>query len=125
MLLLAGLEWYARTVGKNSDALAPPTATVKAFWQALLSTGEVSILQATAFTLGSAAAGLALGALAVRSRSLLPSVTLHLVYNLLIWGASPFLDEAIEAPIAWIAVACCLVIAPKLMWRVAPSGQFT
>ena len=63
MLLLASLEWYARTVGKNSDAIAPPTATVKAFWQALLSTGEVSILQATTFTLGSAAAGLALGAL--------------------------------------------------------------
>ncbi len=62
-VLLGALEWYTRTVGKNSDALAPPTAAIKAFGQALLSTGESSILQATAFTLGSAAAGLALGAL--------------------------------------------------------------
>lgn len=61
--LLGALEWFTRTVGKDSDALAPPTAAVKAFWQALLSTGEGSILQATAFTLGSAAAGLSLGAL--------------------------------------------------------------
>ena len=61
--LLGALEWFTRTVGKESDALAPPTAAVKAFWQALLSTGEGSILQATAFTLGSAAAGLSLGAL--------------------------------------------------------------
>lgn len=61
--LLGALEWFARTVGKDSDALAPPTAAVRAFWQALLSTGEGSILQATAFTLGSAAAGLLLGAL--------------------------------------------------------------
>ena len=61
--LLGALEWFTRTVGQDSDALAPPTAAVKAFWQALLSTGEGSILQATAFTLGSAAAGLSLGAL--------------------------------------------------------------
>lgn len=61
--LLGALEWYARTVGKNSDAIAPPSAAVRAFWRALLSTGESSILQATAFTLGSAAAGLALGTL--------------------------------------------------------------
>jgi sulfonate transport system permease protein len=62
--LLGALEWFARTVGKNSDAIAPPTAAVKAFWQALMSTGEGSVLQATAFTLGSAAAGLLIGALA-------------------------------------------------------------
>lgn len=62
--LLGALEWFARTVGKNSDAIAPPTAAVAAFWRALLSTGEGSIAQATAFTLGSAAAGLLIGALA-------------------------------------------------------------
>ena len=69
--------------------------------------------------------GLALGALAVRSRSLLPSVTLHLGYNLAIWGASPLLAEAIEAPIAWIALAGCLAIAAKLLRKVAPNRQFT
>ncbi len=61
-LLLAVLEWYARTLGKDSDALAPPTAAALAFWRALMSTGEGSIVQATAFTLGSAGAGLAIGA---------------------------------------------------------------
>lgn len=61
--LLGALEWFARTVGKNSDAIAPPSTAVAAFWRALLSTGEGSILQATAFTLGSAAAGLLIGAL--------------------------------------------------------------
>ncbi len=61
-LLLGALEWYARTVGKDSDALAPPTAAVMAFWHALMSTGEGSILQATAFTLGCASAGLLIGA---------------------------------------------------------------
>ena len=60
-LLLGTLEWYTRTVGKNSDALAPPTAAVMAFWRALMSSGEGSILQATGFTLACAGAGLALG----------------------------------------------------------------
>lgn len=60
-LLLAALEWYARTAGQGSDAVAPPTLAARAFVMALLSTGEYSILQATAFTLGSAGLGLLLG----------------------------------------------------------------
>jgi sulfonate transport system permease protein len=57
LVVLAALEWWTRTVGKDSDALAPPTKAAKAFATALT---DGSLLQATAFTLGSAAAGLAL-----------------------------------------------------------------
>jgi ABC-type nitrate/sulfonate/bicarbonate transport system permease component len=60
-LLLAALEWYARTLGQGSDAIAPPSKALQAFVDALFSTGEFSILQATAFTLGSAGMGLLLG----------------------------------------------------------------
>ena len=60
-LLIGALEWYARTAGQGSDALAPPSMALQAFGKALMSTGEGSIIQATAFTLGSAGAGLAMG----------------------------------------------------------------
>ncbi len=60
LLGLAALEWWARTVGRSSDALAPPTAAAQAFARAV---ADGSLLQATAFTLGSAALGLALAAL--------------------------------------------------------------
>lgn len=63
-LLLASLEWYARTLGQGSDAIALPTKALQAFVAALWSTGEFSVLQATAFTLGSAGAGLLLGLVA-------------------------------------------------------------
>jgi sulfonate transport system permease protein len=56
---LAVLEWYTRTAGKNSDALAPPTAALRALGGAAL---DGSLLQATAFTLGAAALGLAVAA---------------------------------------------------------------
>lgn len=58
-LLLAGLEGWARTVGRGSDALAPPSAALRAIAGAL---ADGSLLAATGFTLGSAALGLALGA---------------------------------------------------------------
>jgi sulfonate transport system permease protein len=58
-VLLGALEWYTRTVGAKSDALAPPTAAARAFVNALL---DGSLWQATFFTLGSAALGLLLGA---------------------------------------------------------------
>ena len=58
-IALGSYEWYARTVGKNSDAIAPPTAAVKAFGTALL---DGSLWSATAFTLGAAALGLLLAA---------------------------------------------------------------
>lgn len=57
-VLLAALEAWARTVGASSDTLAPPTAALRAFFRAA---ADGSLWQATAFTLGSAAAGLALG----------------------------------------------------------------
>lgn len=74
LLALAALEWWARTVGKNSDALAPPSAALLAFWKALLSTGEGSILQATGFTLACAGAGLLIGT----SLGLLVGITMGL-----------------------------------------------
>jgi len=58
LVLLAALEWYARGPGRSSEALAAPTAAALAFGRAL---ADGSLLQATAFTLGSAALGLALG----------------------------------------------------------------
>jgi sulfonate transport system permease protein len=56
--LLAALEWWARTVGRGSDAVAPPSAAMRAL---LLALGDGSLLAATGFTLGSAALGLLLG----------------------------------------------------------------
>ncbi len=58
VMVLAVLEWYARGPGKNSDALAPPTEAVASLIGAI---GDGSLLQASLFTLGSAAAGLAAG----------------------------------------------------------------
>lgn len=58
-LLLGLLEWCARTIAKDSDALAPPSAAVVALVRAI---GDGSIFAATAFTLQAAALGLALGA---------------------------------------------------------------
>lgn len=57
-LLLAALELWARTVGAQSDAIAPPSAALKAFGGAL---ADGSLLAATGFTLGSAALGLLIG----------------------------------------------------------------
>ncbi len=59
VLLLAALEFYTRRVAPGSDALAPPSAALVAWWGALR---DGSLWQATAFTLGTAAAGLAVGA---------------------------------------------------------------
>jgi sulfonate transport system permease protein len=57
---VGSFEWYARTAGQGSDALAPPTAAVGALWRAL---NDGSLLEATAFTLGTAALGLLVGTL--------------------------------------------------------------
>lgn len=56
-LLLAALEWWARTIGQGSDAISAPSAAAMAFGSAVK---DGSLLSATAFTLGSAAMGLAL-----------------------------------------------------------------
>jgi sulfonate transport system permease protein len=58
LALLGALELWARTVGKNSDSLAAPSAAVLAFFKAA---ADGSLLSSTGFTLGSAAAGLAIG----------------------------------------------------------------
>jgi sulfonate transport system permease protein len=58
LALLAALELWARTVGKNSDSLAAPSAAVLAFFKAA---ADGSLFASTAFTLGSAATGLAIG----------------------------------------------------------------
>lgn len=56
-IALALFEGYARTVGKSSDAIAPPSAALAGFASAV---SDGSLLSATAFTLGSAALGLLL-----------------------------------------------------------------
>lgn len=58
-LLAAALEWATRTVAAGSDAIAPPSAAAQALLKAL---ADGSVFGATAFTLRSAAFGLALGA---------------------------------------------------------------
>ncbi len=57
-LLVAALELWARTVGAGSDAVAPPSAALRAFAAALT---DGSLLAATGFTLASAALGLLVG----------------------------------------------------------------
>lgn len=59
-LLLLALEAWLRARGVTSDALAPPSAALHAWWTALI---DGSLWQATAFTLGTAGLGLALGSL--------------------------------------------------------------
>lgn len=56
--LLVALELYARGPGRSSDAIAPPSAAARALFRAL---GDGSLLQATGFTIASAAVGLAIG----------------------------------------------------------------
>jgi sulfonate transport system permease protein len=55
LLLLCALELYARTVAVGSDAIAPPSRALLAWFGALR---DGSLWQATLFTLGSAALGL-------------------------------------------------------------------
>lgn len=59
VVLLGLLEAYTRGAGAGSEALAPPSLAFKAWWGAVL---DGSLWQATAFTLGSAALGLLVGA---------------------------------------------------------------
>lgn len=60
VLLFAVLEWYTRTIGANSDALAAPSSAALAWWRAVM---DGSLLLSTAFTLGTAALGLSLALL--------------------------------------------------------------
>jgi sulfonate transport system permease protein len=58
LALLGALELWARTIGKSSDSLAAPSAAILALFKAA---ADGSLLASTAFTLGSAAVGLAIG----------------------------------------------------------------
>lgn len=58
LVALALFEVYARTAAAGSDAIAPPSAALLAFGRAAL---DGSLLQATTFTLVSAAVGLLVG----------------------------------------------------------------
>lgn len=58
LLLLALLEAWTRSIGRGSDALAPPTAALQALGRVL---ADGSLLSATGFTLASAGLGLLLG----------------------------------------------------------------
>ena len=62
LLLLTALELYVRSVADSSDALAPPTQALKAWWELLWLTTDEGLWQVTGFTLGTAALGLLLGA---------------------------------------------------------------
>jgi sulfonate transport system permease protein len=57
VLLFGVLEWYTRTLGASSDALASPSSALLAWWRAVL---DGSLFASTAFTLGTAAFGLSL-----------------------------------------------------------------
>ena len=59
VVTLGLFEWYARTAGKDSDAIAPPSAALAGFASAV---SDGSLVSATAFTLGSAALGLLIAA---------------------------------------------------------------
>ncbi len=60
LLLLGAYEAYARrAVALGSEALAPPSAALRAWWGAA---ADGSLWQATGFTLGAAALGLLVGA---------------------------------------------------------------
>ena len=59
-VVLILLEAWSRTVGRDSDALAPPSM---AAWALARAAADGSLIGATAFTLGSAAFGLGLGSL--------------------------------------------------------------
>lgn len=54
---IGALEWYANRVADYSDAVAPPSAALRAFINAVL---DGAIFSATSFTLTTAALGLAL-----------------------------------------------------------------
>ena len=62
VLLLTALELYVRRVADSSDALAPPTQALKAWWELLWLTTDEGLWRVTGFTLGTAALGLLLGA---------------------------------------------------------------
>jgi ABC-type nitrate/sulfonate/bicarbonate transport system permease component len=145
-VLLGALEVWARTTGQGSDALAPPTAALRAFGGAL---ADGSLLAATAFTLGSAGLGLLIGAVlglalgtllglsrrAARLASLsvevarpVPSVALSPL-ALLVFGFGLRMEVSVVAfaclwPVLVLTQAAVLQVEPRLL-EVAQALQLS
>ena len=62
LLVLALLEWAVGSVAGSSDALATPTQAARAWWDLLWLNSDEGLWRVTAFTLGTAALGLVVGA---------------------------------------------------------------
>ena len=136
-LLLALFEWYTRGPGAGSEALAPPSLALKAFWGAA---ADGSLWQATAFTLGSAALGLLIGAglgvllgivlglspraarmsfLSIEVLRPVPSVAL-IPLSLLVFGFGVRMEVAVVAfatfwPMLVLAQAAARQVEPRLL----------
>jgi len=93
-LLLVVLEWYARTIASQSDAIAPPSAALLAFARAA---SDGSLATATAFTLRAAALGLVVGALLAVPLGLLLGLSRRA-------AASSFLTVELLRPIPSVAL---------------------
>jgi len=111
-LLLGALEIWARTTGQGSDAIAPPSAALRAFGGAAM---DGSLFEATAFTLGTAALGLLIGALG----GLLLGTLLGLSRRAAQLG---FLSVEVARPIASVALIplAMLVLTQAAVQQVEP-----
>lgn len=94
LALLTLLEAWARTAGKASDALAAPTSALRAFGVLVV---EGGLFGPTAFTLGSAALGLALAALAAVPLGTLLGLSRRV-------GAAAFLSVEVLRPVPSVAL---------------------
>lgn len=94
VLVLLGLEVFARTVGRTSDAVAPPTAAALSFVRAL---GDGTLWEATGFTLKAAGLGLGLGSVVGVTVGLLMGLSRHL-------AAAGFLTIEVLRPLPSVAI---------------------
>jgi sulfonate transport system permease protein len=151
LALLGALEGWARTIGRGSDVLAPPSAALHAFGRAVM---DGTLFTATAFTLGCAAAGLALAF----GLALVTGTALGLSYRLaamgyltievlrpvpavafiplatLIWGFGISLEVAVVAfacfwPLLVLTQAAVRQVEPRLLevalaLQLAPAARF-
>ena len=134
LALLAALEVYARTVAAGSDAIAAPSAALLA-WVGAARDG--SLWQATAFTLGTAALGLAIAgvlgvglglvlglsrraaagsALTIELLRPVPSVAL-IPLSMLVFGFGLRMQTAV---VAFAAFWPMLILARAAVWQVEP-----
>lgn len=136
-VLLLALELYTRTLAANSDALAPPSAALRAFGRAL---ADGSLLAGTGFTLASALLGLLVGGglgvlagvglglsqraarvsfLSIEVLRPVPSVAL-IPLAMLIWGFGLRMELAVVAfatfwPLLVLAQAAAQQVEPQLL----------